>query len=507
MKTLLTIWLASFRSSFGAMRQDARLRTALLIGLFVQAVFSVWAVTRLQPLFAAWSARGTLALQRNLWLLFLLAWALIGLFSVLSTLTYGLASNEALLLATQPVEPATRIRALYGLVLFKGVGNWLIFEAGVAGIALTSVLGWQALPWLLLLIIGAALVTWLSLIATLLVVRYVLPHLLWLAGLLLLFALFLALLGFIAHLTGWTFAFPDVARFPLPSPVFLLLWVFLLLLCALFPLAPYTGRLYLAALESAQSRGGPARVRVFPGMRALLRLFARSRGLTGALLSKGLLNQSRHSFAWARLLVVLILLALFSPVRPWLLSLGLGPVSQVVSYAAFLVFLLLIEYTPYAISSESNRLALYLALPAGLPVFLRARLLSFLLPAWFCGLCLTLLLGLWISLSWQALLLALALVALLLTGYVAFTVLGSALDENLSSAIEDSVQALMQEEMPITPRRLQLLGLTVLVSGSLLVLVWKLPLLLALPVLALLDGAILLLMWRLSLASLSRLLR
>lgn len=64
----------------------------------------------------------------------------------------------------------------------------------------------------------------------------------------------------------------------------------------------------------------------------------------------------------------------------------------------------------------------------------------------------------------------------------------------------------MQEELPITPRRLQLLGLTLLLFSLMLFLAWKLPLLLALPALALLDGAIILLMWRLSLIYLSRLL-
>ncbi|MGH2509751.1 MAG: hypothetical protein ACRDHZ_20415 [Ktedonobacteraceae bacterium] len=95
---------------------------------------------------------------------------------------------------------------------------------------------------------------------------------------------------------------------------------------------------------------------------------------------------------------------------------------------------------------------------------------------------------------------------IVILGYTSFAVLGSALDANLTIVVEGWMQTLMQEEMPLTPRRLQLLALTVALFSAMLWLVWKLPLQLALPALALLDVAILFLLWPLSQFYLARLL-
>ncbi len=508
MKPLLLIWRASLRSTSNTLRQDGRVRTAWLIGLCFQVCSGIWAITRLTPLFASWQATGGISLQQHLWLTCLGAWLPIGVFAVLTTLMSGLNSQEALLLAMQPLTPATRVRALYGLVVLKGIANWLVFEASVIGIALALALGWSALSWLLLLVSGAALVCWLALIATLLVLRY-LHRILMLGGL---FMLLLAL-ALVAHLATWHF--PALTRSPLPN--FLSTWsispilampCFLLLLClALFPLAALTGQLYLATLQSAQGRNRASQAPVLPGIGFLFALFSRSRTLTAALLVKGLLNQSRSPFAWLRLLMLVVLLALFPLLRSSLAILHITPPLQIAGYASFLAFLMLFEYAPYAISSEGSRLALYLIAPHGVSAFVRARLLSFLLPALLVGLLAALLLGLARCLAPLSLLAALCLVLLLLPGYTCFTVLGSALDTNLAIVVEDRMQALMQEEMPITPRRLQLLGLTVMLFAAMLWLTWKLPLVLALPALTLLDVTIVLAMWRLSLAYLARLLR
>ncbi len=51
------------------------------------------------------------------------------------------------------------------------------------------------------------------------------------------------------------------------------------------------------------------------------------------------------------------------------------------------------------------------------------------------------------------------LIALLLTGYTLFIVLGSAFDLDSNQKSEGAMQMLMLEEMPITPRRLQLFRL------------------------------------------------
>lgn len=504
MNTLLVIWRASSRSSANAFRRDTRARLVLLIGLLVQVISGIVAVIRLLPVLAAWRAAGSLSLQQHLWLTLLVAWVVIALFAILSLLQSGLSSNQALLLVTQPIEPATRLRALYGLILLNGVGSWLLFEAGVLGLALALALGWAALPWFLLLLSGAAFVAWFALVATLLVLRFVVPHLRLLLRVVAGLALLLVMFAFAIHLAGWRFS-PIAPALPVPVPPLLVLPGFvLLLLLALFPLARLTGQLYLSALMHSQARAGVSRTLAFSALQPLLNLLTRSRTLTAALLVKGLLNQGRHVFFWARVGVVLVLLAIFPLVRTSLLAFHMTPILQIAGYASCLAALMLIEYTPYAISSEGNRLALYLVAPCGISRFLRARLYSFLCPALLVGLPSAILLGLWIALPLPSLLAALVLVALILLGYTAFTVLGSALDEDLNIAIEDRLQALMQEEMPITSWRLQLLGLTLLLLGCQFLLAWKLSFPLALFALAFIDGVVLLLMWRVSLKHLAR---
>ena len=70
---------------------------------------------------------------------------------------------------------------------------------------------------------------------------------------------------------------------------------------------------------------------------------------------------------------------------------------------------------------------------------------------------------------------------------------------------ESYLQVLMQEELPFTPRRLQLLGMSLLLIAAMFLLVWKLPGLLSITGLALVDGTVLMLGWRLSYVHLRRL--
>ncbi len=512
MKMLLTIWHASLRSTSHTLRQDGRMRIAWLIGLLFQLTSSLWAITRLVPLVTSWQTAGAVSIQQHLWIISLYAWLSISLFTVLSTMTYGLNSQEALLLATQPIGHDTRARALYGLILLKGIAHWLLVEVSITGVALTFVLGWSALPWLILLVVGAALVCWLTLIATLLVLRFVLPYLRRVLALVGLFVLLLLAPILVVRLIKQHFLlltqtagsnFASTWSFP---PLLASLCFLFLLCLALLPLASLTGRLYLATLQSIQGRDNASQARALPGVGLLLAFFKRSRTLTAALLVKGLLNQSRSAFAWLRLLMLAVLLVLFPLFRPSLTALHVEQVFQVAGYASFVAFLLLFEYAPYAISSEGNRLALYLVTPHGTSAFVCARLISFLLPALLAGLLSAFLLAFETNLAPASLLATLALMLLLLLGSTCFTVLGSALDTNLAIAVEDRMEALMQEELPITPRRLQLLALAVALFAAMLWLAWKLPLLLSLPALTLLDVTIMLAMWRMSLMYLARLL-
>ncbi len=64
------------------------------------------------------------------------------------------------------------------------------------------------------------------------------------------------------------------------------------------------------------------------------------------------------------------------------------------------------------------------------------------------------------------------------------------------------MQVLMQEELPFTPRRLQLLGMSLLLIAAMFLLVWKLPGLPSMSALALVDGTVLAAGWRFGLAHL-----
>lgn len=489
MTPLQATWRASLSSTRNVLRFDARMRVGTMFALLVQFALGIWGLTRLISTFAQWHALGGAVLNIHLWLTCLLAWGAIALFAVLATLMYGFGSDEALLLVIQPLEPATRLRALYSHVLWHGVGSWLLFEASLLGIALSIVSGWDALPWLLLLVLGALVVSWLSLFTTFLVVRYIVPR----PGRALIYGLACALGCGLLILLGqrmhWDIAWRDQKSAGMANPLAALallgaapqtcllidgaLLFFLLLVW--FPLARRTGLFYFTVFQQQQGRDNSPRAFTWPGLGTLLALLRRWRTPIGALLFKGLLQQGRSLFAWLRLLVLVVLLALFPLLRPSLIALHLNGMLQVTFYAAILAFLTLFEYAPYAIGGEGARLALYLAAPLDPVAFLRARLCSYLLPALLIGWLATLLLGYWIGLSLFALLLALALLSLMLIGYITLTVLGSTLDADLTQVAEDTMQALMLEEMPVTLRRLQLLSLTILLFGAMFLLCWKLP--------------------------------
>ncbi|GCE14895.1 hypothetical protein [Tengunoibacter tsumagoiensis] len=521
MNPIQAILRASLQSTSNGLRFDARLRVGTLFALLIQLLLAAWALSHLISAWTQWKALDGMAMSAHLWLTCLLAWSMIVLFAVLTTVVHGLGSDEALLLAIQPFEPATRFRALYSLVLWRGVGNWLLSEALLLGIALSLTLGWAALPWLLLLVLGALCVAWLSIFLTLLAIHCILPY----TGRVLLYSLFcamgLGLLLLLVHSLHWDavwahkmsrgsallFAqFSALATVPLACPISDCLLVLCLLL-AWFPLARRTGLLYLATLQGQQGRDSSPRAVVRPGSGMLLTLLKRRRTLLGALLFKGVLQQSRHLFAWLRLLVLVVLLALFPLVRPSLASLPLSDTLEVTFYAACMAFLALFEYMPYAIGGEGARLTLYLTAPLAPATFLRVRLCSYLLPTLLIGWLCAHLLGLWTGLNLLALSQALALLSLLLTGYATLTVLGSALDADLTQFVEDNLQTLMLEEMPITPRRLQLLSLTILLFGVMLLLCWKLPMPGALLALVALDALLLVIGERLARAQLARLLR
>ncbi len=80
---------------------------------------------------------------------------------------------------------------------------------------------------------------------------------------------------------------------------------------------------------------------------------------------------------------------------------------------------------------------------------------------------------------------------MLISGPMILLILGSIWDEDLNIAVEGAAQAFLIEQLPSTPRRLWLIGLMYLLFVTMLVLLWKLPLLLACMLLVGIDLAVL----------------
>jgi hypothetical protein len=368
------------------------------------------------------------------------------------------------------------------------------------GFAFLTRLGWQGLLWLLLLDMGVAATACTSMIATLLVIRFVLPH----------FKSAVVALVVVGAGAGGIFALLHVSHYSLRTtfpgqllPVLVGAICILLLLLVLGPLATAAGTLYQNAFYTMEGRSARRIALMLPGMRLFSTWLSRYRSLTSALLYKGLLNQSRSPYTWGRAVVLLICVALFPLLQKVMLAFGLSPLVQVAIYASLVAILAIIEYAAYAISSEGARISYYLLAPVSMVAFLRARLASFLLPALSIGLVVCLILSLWQHLSFYDVVLTYVLIALLLTGYTSFIVLGSAFDLDSNQAAEGAMQMLMLEEFPITPRRLQLLGLSLLLLAGIVLIVVKLPVALTIVVLVLLDGVMCMGLGKLSLMRMS----
>ena len=487
MSSVLTLWRAQLVSSGGALRQDTRARITWAIALVLDIAAGFWTFNALSANLAQWQAGGQAELVSRLLLLCLYTWAGISFFAIIGVISQGFSNDQAVMLMSLPLSPATRLRALYGLVMFSGVGNWIVLANVVTAFSLGTKLGWQALAWLLLLNVGVAATVCISMIATLLVICLVLQHLkrafavLVIAG----------ASGGAAFLLLHALHYSQLVTVPVQFlPVLIGTFCVLLLLLVPGPLATATGTLYQNAFYTMEGHSVRRTALMLPGMRVCSAWLNRYRGLTGALLYKGLLNQSRSAFTWGRAAIVVICVALFPLFQKVMLTYSLSLLAQVSVYASLVAILAIVEYAAYAISSEGARISYYLLAPFTMATFLRARLVSFLLPALSIGLTVCLVLSLWQRLSFYDAGLAVVLIALLLTGYTSFIVLGSAFDLDSNHVAEGAMQTLMLEELPITPRRLQLLGLSLLLLAGMVLLIVKFPVVVAVVVLALLDGVV-----------------
>lgn len=138
MNTTFTIWQAYLASARNALRYDTRMKVAVVVALFFNFILGLWSANQSITRLHQWQVQGTTAVNTGLWLLCLSTWAGIAFFALIGTMRQALGSDEALLLFTLPIPPATRFRTLYGsfFVSIEGLWAWLLLEIGVTGYVL-----------------------------------------------------------------------------------------------------------------------------------------------------------------------------------------------------------------------------------------------------------------------------------------------------------------------------------------------------------------------------------
>jgi hypothetical protein len=496
----LTIWRAHLKSLRNASRHDTQMRLALGVVLVFNIIAVLWSANQLSARLHQWQAIGSPAMDAGLWSLCWLTWSGMSFFAALGSIRLAFSGDEAQLLVVLPIASASRFRTLYGLFFVENLWNWLLLEVGVTSYVLVSSLGWHALPWLVLLQLGIGVVVLCTLVVTLWVIRYLIPRervktRIWVTmGTAIALLLLLAFKGSVNPNALLIWFRPEYV-----IPLFALL-----LAIALGPFANPLGRLYMAAFQTTQNWDRSRKPLTVPGLHVLTSTFTRYRTLTGALWVKSLLSQVRNVFFWLRLAMIVIGIALFPLVYTAIAHYGFSAVTLVAAYAAGLSLLHVIEVAPNAISGEGNRLALYLTAPLELPRILRAKLIPFLLPVLSESIVIGLLLSWQRALALNQVAFALVAIVLMVLGNVTLLVLGSAWDEDLNLAIEGTLQAILQEEMPVSPRKMGLFNLSVLLFALMFLLLWKVPALLALVGLVVLNAIILVGVWKFSQAQLHR---
>ena len=522
MRVSRTLWRIQLASIRNAARDDSRMRVAFVFVMLFDVAIGFWSGSQLMIHIAQWQALGPASVSSGLWSICLLTWSGMSVAALLNFLQQGSGNDASNLLFTLPIAPPTLFRAQFGMFFIGSLWNWIFLEIGVTGIVMVVTLGWlQAITWLALIQLGVACTVYVTMVAFMLLVRYILPTrakprlvVSTILTLLVILAIAAALrpqwfafmLNATAPIAGITTGIQTVIQLLL-KPAFASILFALLLLMALGPLARWTGNLYVASFLVTQRWDKSRNAIHLPGVGLLRRLLARQRTLTAALLTKDMLSQSRNFFFWGRLATIAVALLFFQLFRSILTTHGFSDAVFVVGYASFLALITSLEPAPNAVSSEGNRLTLYLTAPSSRSALLRAKLLTFLLPAVLVGLSTDLLVSWSIGLPIGVVACTAIAVPLAIIPCIALPVLGSTWELNLDLAVEGTVQALLQEEAAITPKRILLLNLTLVLFALLFLIVWKLPPMLAIAVLLFLDIAILALLFQWSRIYLRQLMR
>lgn len=490
------VWGAHIRGIGNALRTERKMQVSWIIAIVFDLVVGIWSFNALRSNLPLWRAAGIDALDLRLWTICIVAWLGLGMLAVLTLLQKNFGSDEPIFLLTLPIAPASFFRIFYVIVLVEGSGNWIIGTSLVLGIALAGVIGWQALIWVFLLLTGMAVITWFSMLLTSFALRYILPYLkIVLIGAVI---LMLAIAGIFALtrfawlvLPGPVFVQPAFSTQAMPVELQASLFFLVLFILQWGVFSRWAGNLYLGIFRSPQNRFAARTDTRNLWADSLESIVGESRTILGAMLFKGILNQSRSILTWLRLVMMGIFLALFVPVQTALAPFHIAQPVLVIGYAATLGLLLMLEVGLNAIGGEGDRLTLYLLMPIKLKDILLTRWFIFLAPGAFFSLVTSLILSVVLGFSLiQTLLVALNAIFLVCAS-LTLLVLGSAWDEDLDVSIEGWMQAILYEELPASPRRLLIFNASLVFHAALILLVVVLPLWLSPVILILLAGLIL----------------
>ncbi len=467
------IWRAHIRSLHNMLRYDNRMRVGLGFTLAFAIVSGLWSAVQLTAQIHLWQVQGAAALTSGLWLYCISVWSGMIFFVAIGIQT-TVGRDEVVLQCTLPLPIATRFRALVGAFFVENLWLLLLFQALIMGYVLFSTLGSLALPWLLLLQLGVMLSVCLSLIMTLLILRYLVPrgHI----KLRVVTALGLALLALLAAIYHIALAEDINNTLHWLRPEIAIGLCALLLFIVLGPGAHPLGGLYMATLLVLQGSDRARKAFTLPGAGLLKRLFARHRTLTGALFTRAATSQGRNLFFWGRIAMTWVLLALFPLLHSTLRAYGFNESAQVAGCAGLLACIHILETAPGAVSSEASRLALFLSAPFSSRQILRAKLTLFLLPVLCEGVTMGLYLCWRFSLSPAQIGLVVVTLSEIILGGTSLLVLGSAWDMDLNLSVEGMRETLLVEEGPFTPRKMVLFNACLLFLASATLLLWRLPL-------------------------------
>lgn len=265
------------------------------------------------------------------------------------------------------------------------------------------------------------------------------------------------------------------------------------------------GRAYVRAVQIAGIPATSHSVRRIAGVTPLAGRLQLRRDPASAMIVKDLLVQSRDWFFSLRIIVTLATLPLFLQVRKLDLLDGWTTVQLAVCLTGILAIYSLVDTAPSPIGGEGERLSLWLLAPTGPGDLLRAKLAVFLLPLLIQAAIMGGLIGIWTGLSTTSIVGALALTSLMVTGPAWFLILGSSFDLRLDLPLESGLPTTLHEHAPVTPQRLWLLNLSLLMTGLMVVAVWKLPLAGAAFALVIIDAVIAVTTWRAAFRHLLRL--